>query len=76
MKHIFLLVIFFISLASIATEGDKKETPVDKYRAVVKSKNKKVYSKAALKLRQWMIKNDLYTGFGKAIRDKAPGISR
>jgi len=38
--------------------GGETMTPVDAYRAVVRSKDKSVYAKAALELRRWMIEND------------------
>ena len=33
-------------------------TPIEAYRAVVKSKDKSIYAEAALKLRRWMIEKD------------------
>lgn len=44
------------------TQPDKVvlDTPVDFYRAVVKSRDRSIYTRAALDLRLWTMKNDPY----------------
>jgi beta-fructofuranosidase len=57
----FLAISFFQPLLALS-QSDKggKASPVELFRAVVKSKDKALYSKAALELRLWMMENDPY----------------
>jgi len=67
MQNVSLLLFTFLFLTiesglfvekPFGTEKQDSKSPVEAYRAVVKSKNKAIYSRAALELRKWMIKND------------------
>jgi beta-fructofuranosidase len=58
MKHYLLLVTLPILVVSLLLVRCTTITPVEAYRDVVSSKDKAVYAKAALELRQWMIAND------------------
>jgi len=67
MQNVSLLLFTFLFLTiesglfvekPFGTEKQDSKSPVEAYRAVAKSKNKAIYSRAALELRKWMIKND------------------
>jgi beta-fructofuranosidase len=63
MRFLSLLIVISLLIPLLArSQPDKvvRDTPVDLYRAVVKSRDKSIYSKAALDLRLWMMKNDPY----------------
>jgi len=58
MKRSLALFGLLVFLAQTLSAMVGKSTPVDAYRAIVKSKDKSTYASAALNLRRWMIKND------------------
>ena len=60
MMQLRLLFSLFTVLPVGALLGADAMAPVEAYRAVVASKDKSTYAKAALDLRRWVIKNDPY----------------